>query len=74
MNIPIAKEKYIDERVGIWCIFGESQCHSRVDISDGQRDIFTDIPRVYGEQLIALQEEFRQKLYKLLVMKYDQMY
>ena len=56
------REKYVDEAVGIWIIFGEHR-DGTVDVADQQKDVFTSLPRDKAEKLVELQEEFRQKLY-----------
>lgn len=63
MKIPM-REKYVDEAVGIFTIFGVRV--GAVDVSDGARDVFYGLPRDVAEQVVAAQEEFRDKLYKLL--------
>lgn len=59
------REKYIDEKVGVWFIFGEHP-DGGVDITDGDKDIFTGIDYETAEKLCDLQDEFRNKLYSLL--------
>lgn len=57
------RQKYIDETVGVWFEFGVHPESGNVDISDGNRDVFTDVPKDRATRLIALQAEFRDKLY-----------
>lgn len=59
------REKYVDEAVGIFMVFG---VHSdgTVDVSDTQRDVFTRLPEDAAEKVVAVQAEFRAKLYKIL--------
>jgi hypothetical protein len=59
------REKYVDEKVGVWFIFGEYD-NGRVDVSDGQRDVFTHIPRQLADNLCLAHDEFRTTLYALL--------
>lgn len=56
------KQKYIDELVGVWFIFGE-HADGCVDISDGTRDVFEHIPRDHAERLCVIQADFRERLY-----------
>lgn len=65
MNIPM-REKYVDEAVGIWFIFGEHPGGSLVDISDGTNDVFRSLPRAPAVKLCEVQERFRQELYSIL--------
>lgn len=64
MKVPM-REKYVDERLGVWFIFGEYP-DGNVDVSDGQEDIFTGIPRAHAERLVALHDTFRLSVYELL--------
>jgi len=65
LNIPI-REKYVDEAVGVWFIFGENRATGTADISDGDGDVFCLLPKSVAEAAVQLQEEFREKLYRLL--------
>ena len=65
MLIPM-RPKYIDEAVGIWFIFGTNPENGGVDISDGNNDVFTDIPYEIALKLVEVQNEFRNKLYSIL--------
>lgn len=58
------REKYVDERVGLWFIFGEGP--NGVDVSDGQQDVFTQLPKPIAEAICIAQEQFRHKLYAIL--------
>jgi hypothetical protein len=64
MNIPML-EKYVDEAVGVWIIFGEG-ADDMVDVADQTRDVFAGLPRDVAEKVVELQSEFRDKLYALL--------
>lgn len=65
-HLPM-REKYIDETVGTWFIFGHHPSDPNlVDINDGQRDVFQAIPKHIAEELCTVQAEFRAKLYALL--------
>ena len=57
------RQKYIDEKVGVYFIFGESQ--GGVDISDGDSDIFTGVTKEQADRICKAQEEFREKLYEI---------
>jgi hypothetical protein len=59
------KQKYIDERTGVWFIFGE-HADGSVDISDGDNDVFEHIARELAENLCAEQAKFREALYALV--------
>lgn len=56
------REKYIDERTGVWFIFGEYD-DGFVDISDGDTDVWVHIEKNKAERLCAIQAEFRERLY-----------
>lgn len=61
------REKYIDENVGVYFIFGSSSRQPNlVDICDGSRDIFLSVPKEAAEKIVASQEKFRKELYKIL--------
>lgn len=64
MNVPM-REKYVDEAVGIWVIFGENR-DGTVDVADQQKDIFQSLPRDKAQKIVNLQQEFRDKLYEVL--------
>lgn len=64
MNIPM-REKYVDEAVGIYMVFGE-YADGRVDVSDQRRDVFTALPRDVAEKVVEAQDRFREELYRLL--------
>lgn len=64
MKTPMM-EKYVDERIGLWFIFGTHKDES-VDISDGRDDVFEGIPRKEAEEAIKAHNEFREKLYTIL--------
>lgn len=65
MQLPM-REKYVDEAVGVWFIFGEHPTNGTVDVSDGQRDVFTSIPRDVANRIIDAQAAFRDVLYQNL--------
>jgi hypothetical protein len=61
------REKYIDEKVGYYIIFGQrTDDPNLVDVSDGTQDVFTSIPRWQAEAICKAQECFREELYKIL--------
>ncbi len=62
---PPCREKYVDETVGVWFVFGEHM-DGTVDVSDGTRDVATKVPRDLADKLIALQAEFRERIYALV--------
>jgi hypothetical protein len=64
MKLPM-REKYVDERVGVWIVFGW-HFDGSVDVSSKGQDLFTQIPLDVADRLCELQEEFREKLYALL--------
>jgi hypothetical protein len=60
------REKYLEEMAGgAWFIFG-THPDGTVDISDGNRDVITGIPREAAEKACELQNEFFKKLAILL--------
>ena len=69
MRIPV-REKYVDEAVGVWVVFG-TRGDGTVDIGDGHEDVFRGIPESVAEDLCALQAEFRHQLYKALCQRSD---
>lgn len=66
MNYPM-REKYIDEKVGVWFIFG-THPDGTVDINDGQKDIFEKLPKDVAEKLCDWQASFRIRVYQLISM------
>jgi len=64
MKLPM-REKYVDEVVGLYTVFGVHEDRS-VDVSDGSRDVFTGLPLDVAEKVIAAHDEFREKLYEIL--------
>jgi hypothetical protein len=61
-------EKRIDERVGLWKIFGEHP-DGMVDVDDGTSDIFIAIPRDQAERAVAAHDRFREELYRIFCGK-----
>ena len=59
------RHKYIDEAFPTWFIFGECK-DGKVDLSDGDDDIVTHIPREEAEKLIKLRDNLQEALYALL--------
>lgn len=51
----MGKRKYIEEIVRPWFVFGVHP-DGRVDLSDGNRDVFTKLEPAVAEELIALRE------------------
>lgn len=64
MNLPM-RQKYVDEAVGLFIVFG-THINGTVDVSDGQRDVFSCLPPAAAHAVCEAQNEFRQKLYKIL--------
>jgi metallophosphoesterase superfamily enzyme len=65
MKVPM-REKYVDERVGIYFIFGNHD-NGTVDISNSINDtLFDSLPKEQAIEVCQAQEEFRRKLYKIL--------
>jgi len=64
MNIPM-REKYVDEAVGMWLVFGE-HADGRVDVNDGIDDVFCRLPRDVAEKICEIHANFRHELYKVL--------
>ena len=64
MKIPM-REKYVDEAVGVFMIFGV-RADGSVDINDGYHDIFEGLPREAALRVVDAQAEFRAKLYDIL--------
>lgn len=64
------REKYVDEAVGLWFVFGTRHGPdgevTGVDVNDGQRDVFTDLHPDVADKLVVAQEEFRKVLYDIL--------
>jgi hypothetical protein len=59
------KEKYIDEQVGCWFIFGEYPDNT-VDINNSIGTVLSQIPKGIAEEIVEAQHQFREKLYHLL--------
>jgi hypothetical protein len=59
------RENSIDRRIGVWHVFGE-HADGTVDVSDGSRDVFTELPRDIADKVIAAHDYFREELYRLL--------
>lgn len=64
MKLPM-REKYVDEAVGVFMIFGV-RADGSVDVNDGYCDIFEGLPHEAAQRVVAAQEEFRIKLYDIL--------
>jgi hypothetical protein len=64
MKLPM-REKYVDQKVGIWIVFGEHP-DGTVDVNDGMQDVFEGIPKEAALKVIAAHDEFREKLYEIL--------
>jgi hypothetical protein len=62
-------EKYVDEAVGIWMIWGTSLDGKYHDVADQNKDLFTCLPVAEANAVVQLQQEFREKLYKILCTK-----
>ena len=61
------REKYIDEKIGVYFIFGFSADNlSLVDINNGIEDVFTSIPIEQAEKICIAHDEFRNKVYEIL--------
>lgn len=67
MKYPM-REKYIDEILGIWTIFG-THSDGTVDIADQNKDIFTNLDRATAEYLIDLHDKFKLKVINRIGMK-----
>lgn len=61
------RDKYVDEAVGIWFIFGEHQ-NGTVDVSDGTQDVARNVSRETAEKLCQIQKEFRHRIYALVCL------
>lgn len=64
MKLPM-REKYVDEAVGLWCVFGTAP-DGGVDVTDGNRDVFRGLPPEAAKKVVAAQEAFRNALYDIL--------
>jgi hypothetical protein len=63
MHLPM-REKYVDEAVGVFIIFGASD--GGVDVATANNDVFSGIPLDKAEEIVAAQERFRNELYQIL--------
>lgn len=55
------RHKYLDEETLVlnrWFIFGESKDGTIVDISDGNLDVFINVPREIAEEIIKVRDTF----------------
>lgn len=59
------REKYVDETVGVWMVWGKYE-DGNVDVSDQDKTIARRVPLELAEKLVALQAEFREKIYALV--------
>ncbi len=64
MNIPM-NEKYVDEAVGVYFIFGTNDLTGQVYVASADKDIMC-LDEEIAEKVVQLQAEFRTKLYALL--------
>jgi len=60
------KEKHIDEKVGMYFIFGQLPKDGTVVIHDGDRDVFWGLPEDLAEEIVDAQQRFREELYEIL--------
>jgi len=60
------REKYVDEKIGIWFKFGQNADNTKVDVvSSTSGDLFTAISKEDADKLVAIQEAFRLEVYKI---------
>jgi hypothetical protein len=60
------REKYIDEITGgPWFVFGTSK-DGAVDVSEANRDVFTNVSRDCANRLIEARDKFLAELYEIL--------
>lgn len=64
------KQKYIDEKVGVYIIFGQ-RADGTVDVNDGNSDIFEGVTKEQAEKIVAAQERFREELYNIFNPTYS---
>lgn len=62
------REKYVEEIVGDWFIFG-THPDGTVDISDGNRDVFTNVTVPTANLLCMFQNRFLNEVKSLLCDK-----
>lgn len=67
MNIPMLP-KYVDESQPDLFEFG-TYPDGNVDLSDGNRDVFVNIPPATAVAIRVAQGEYKQRLYDLLCKK-----
>jgi hypothetical protein len=60
------KEKYIDEILPLWMVWGESTCGKYVDIADIHRDILTHVKKEEALEVIRLRNMLQTIIYKLI--------
>lgn len=58
------REKYVEERYGRWCVFGE-HADGTVDVNDGTNDVVTCVDRAEAEKLIAAHNQMVAELVRL---------
>ena len=59
------KSKYITEETPVlseWFVFGENRETDECDISDGNEDIFTGVPRDVADEIIAIRNKSCQEI------------
>lgn len=65
VKLPM-REKYVDEAVGIWIIFGVDPAAGNADVNNGTNDVFCGLPYAVAEKACDAQRRFREELYSLL--------
>ncbi|MBC8739801.1 hypothetical protein F6X40_24105 [Paraburkholderia sp. UCT31] len=64
MPVPM-KDQYVDEAVGLYKIIG-THPSGLVDVNDGNRNVFAELPPATAQEVVKAQAQFRRKLYELL--------
>lgn len=63
MKTPMI-EKYVDEAIGVWAIFGSYE-DGQVNVCDGNRDVFKLDPDK-ALLVVNLHDKFREDMYRIL--------
>lgn len=67
------KDKYVEERFPRWFVFGEYES-GNVDVSDGERDVFTNIEREAAARLISARNAYVDSLCLVFQLHPDELY
>lgn len=67
------REKYIEEHIRRWFIFGRHPS-GHVDVSDGEGDVFQDVPEQFAQEAIAHRSIFVDRMVAYWMARPDEWY